>query len=344
MRRTMLGNTGLEVGVAGLGCGGSSRLGTATGRSGAESIALVRRAIDLGVTLLDTAEAYGTEEIVGRAAAEAGRDGVVISTKSRIRREGRLLSAEDIVANLEASLRRLATDRVEVFHFHGIPPADYDHVRDNLVPALLREKEKGKLRHLGITETGPNDPRHEMLLAGLDDGIWEVVMLAFHMMNQNARHSVFPLTLEKGVGTLLMFVVRRIFSEADYLREIFAGLAAEGRIPADLAAAAEPLGFLVHEAGADDVIDAAYRYAAHTAGADVVLFGTGSVAHLERNIDSILKPALPAGDVARLEELFGALEGVGLDLPPLTRNPSASPPAGPTAGPGWDRGAVGRGC
>ncbi len=316
MRRTMLGNTGLEVGVAGLGCGGSSRLGTATGRSAAESIALVRRAIDLGVTLLDTAEAYGTEEIVGQAAAAAGRDSLVISTKSRIRREGRLLSAEDIVANLEASLRRLATDRVEVFHFHGIPPADYAHVRDNLVPALLREKEKGKLRHLGITETGPNDPRHEMLSAGLHDGIWEVVMLAFHMMNQNARHSVFPLTLEKGVGTLLMFVVRRIFSDPDYLREIFTTLAAEGRIPADLATAAEPLGFLVHEAGgADDVIDAAYRYAAHTAGTDVVLFGTGSIAHLERNIASILKPALPARDVARLEDLFGALEGVGLDLP-----------------------------
>ena len=315
MRQTVLGRTGLRVGVAGLGCGGSSRLGKATGRSEAESVALVRQAIDLGVNLLDTAEAYGTEEIVGRAVAQVPRDSVVVSTKSRIRRDGQLLGAEAVVANLEASLRRLATDHVDVFHLHGVSPADYDHVRDALVPALLAEKDKGKLRHLGITETGPRDPGHRMLARGLDDGVWEVVMLAFHMMNQNARKVVFPLTRELGVGTLLMFVVRRIFSDPAYLREIFATLAADGRVPAGLAEAASPLGFLVHEAGADDVIDAAYRYARHQEGADVVLFGTGDVAHLRRNVASILKPPLPEADVERLHALFGGLEGVGLDLP-----------------------------
>ncbi len=315
MRRTVLGRTGLRVGVAGLGCGGSSRLGKATGRSEAQSVALVRAAMDLGVNLLDTAEAYGTEEIVGKAVAQVPRDGVVVSTKSRIRRDGRLLGADEVVANLEASLRRLDMDHVDIFHFHGIPPADYDHAREVLAPALLAEKEKGKLRHLGITETGPNDPGHEMLARSLHDPVWEVVMLAFHMMNQNARAKVFPLTLEKGVGTLLMFVVRRIFSDPAYLREIFATLAGDGRVPVELADADSPLGFLVHDGGADDVIDAAYRYVAHKEGADVVLFGTGDVAHLKRNVGSILKPPLPEADVEKLHELFGGLVGVGLDLP-----------------------------
>ena len=77
----------------------------------------------------------------------------------------------------------------------------------------------------------------------------------------------------------------------------------------------QPLDFLLHEGGASSVIDAAYRYGRHQPGADVVLFGTGDLAHLESNIASILKPPLPAADVARLEELFGALEGIGLDLP-----------------------------
>jgi L-galactose dehydrogenase len=63
------------------------------------------------------------------------------------------------------------------------------------------------------------------------------------------------------------------------------------------------------------VVDAAYRFARHQPGIDVVLFGTGNVAHLRSNIASILRPPLPAADVEKLERLFGSLIGVGLDLP-----------------------------
>ncbi len=110
MEFTMLGKTGLRVGVAGLGCGGNSRLGQGTGLSADQSIALVREAIDLGVNFFDTAEAYGTEAIVGAAIKSGPRDRFVISTKSRIRRAGELLATADIIANLDASLRRLDTD------------------------------------------------------------------------------------------------------------------------------------------------------------------------------------------------------------------------------------------
>jgi aryl-alcohol dehydrogenase-like predicted oxidoreductase len=147
------------------------------------------------------------------------------------------------------------------------------------------------------------------------DDCWQVVMLAFHMMNQNARATVFPQALKHRVGTLLMFVVRSIFSVPGRLQEDLRKLAAEGRVPAWLAERTEPLDFLVHEGGASSVIDAAYRYGRHQPGADVVLFGTSDLAHLESNIASILKPPLPAADVERLEELFGALEGIGLDVP-----------------------------
>ncbi len=315
MEYTELGRTGLKVSVAGLGCGGGSRLGRTAGASEAESIALVRRAIDLGVNFFDTAEAYGTEAIVGAAIKSGPRDRFVISTKSRIRRAGEKLATSDIVANLEASLRRLDTDYVDIYHLHGVPPADYDHVRADIVPALLAERKKGKFRHLGITETGPNDPEHRMLGRAVHDDCWAVVMLAFHMMNQNARQSVFPLTWKNRIGTLLMFVVRRIFSDPAYLADTMKRLAHEKRIPAEFDAAGQPLAFLLHEAGAASVIDAAYRYARHEPGAEVILFGTGSVAHLEENIASILKPPLPAADRAKLDRLFGDLRGVGLDLP-----------------------------
>jgi hypothetical protein len=67
MQYTTLGKTGLRVSVAGLGCGGNSRLGLGAGKSEAEAITLVRAAIDLGINFIDTAEAYGTEEVLGRA-------------------------------------------------------------------------------------------------------------------------------------------------------------------------------------------------------------------------------------------------------------------------------------
>ena len=67
--------------------------------------------------------------------------------------------------------------------------------------------------------------------------------------------------------------------------------------------------------GAESVIDAAYRFARHEPGADVILFGTGSIDHLLTNIASILRPPLPSHTVEMLAKLFGNLEGVGLDLP-----------------------------
>jgi len=142
-----------------------------------------------------------------------------------------------------------------------------------------------------------------------------VMMFAFHMMSQNARWKVVPHTRANGIGTLLMFVVRSLFSRPDYLKATMRELAQRGQIPVWIAESDDPLHFLVAEGGAESVVDAAYRYARHEPGADVVLFGTGTPAHVEANVRSILRPPLPPAVANRLSELFGALEGVGLDLP-----------------------------
>src|SRR5262245_44802435 len=90
MEYVTLGRTGLRVSVAGLGCGGFSRLGLGTGKSQDDAVRIVRQAMDLGVNLLDTAAAYGTEAIVGEAVGSVPRDSVVIATKAWIpRTEGR---------------------------------------------------------------------------------------------------------------------------------------------------------------------------------------------------------------------------------------------------------------
>lgn len=313
MQYVDLGRTGLRVSVAGLGCGGNSRLGAGTGKTRAESVALVRRARDLGVNFFDTAEAYGTEEILGEALV--GDDGAVVATKTHVRHGGAPRDPAGAAAGIDAALRRLRRERIDLFMLHAVAPRDYGIARDRFFPALERAREAGKIGHIGITETPPNDPGHAMLERALADDRWDAAMFAFHMMNQNARRTVFPAARARRVGTLIMFAVRAIFSDSAYLVRTLRALARAGRVPAALADRGAPLDFFVHPAGARSVIDAAYRYARHEPGVDVVLFGTGEPAHLEANVASILGPPLPAEDRARLAEWFGALEAVGLDLP-----------------------------
>jgi aryl-alcohol dehydrogenase-like predicted oxidoreductase len=315
MEYVTLGRTGLRVSVAGLGCGGFSRLGLGTGKSEAEAVALVRAALDLGVNLLDTAAVYGTEMVVGEAIKSVPRDSVVVATKAWIpHREGRS-AAERAVASLDNSLRQLQTDYVDIFQLHGVSPRAYDRALNIIAPALLKEREKGKLRHLGVTETGSSDPEHAMVQRAVKDDIWDAVMVAFHMMHQNARTKVFPLTLANRIGTLLMFAVRNIFSRPERLGVALRELTTRGQLPRWLADAPNPLGFLLHEAGASTVTEAAYRFVRHEPGVDVVLFGTGDLDHLRTNIASLLAPPLPLVDRQILTKLFGHLVGVGLDPP-----------------------------
>jgi aryl-alcohol dehydrogenase-like predicted oxidoreductase len=315
MQFTTLGRTGLRVGVAGLGCGGFSRLGLGTGGTEADAVRVVRTALDLGVNLLDTAAAYGTEEAVGKAIEGVPRDRVVLATKAGASRAGAGLPADVVIASLHESLRRMQTDYVDVFQLHGVSPAAYPHARDVILPALLRERDAGRIRFVGVTETAPNDADHAMLLEAAEDGNWDTVMIAFHMLHQNARAALFPRTIARRVGTLLMFAVRRIFARPDLLATTMAELSAAGRLPEGVNAA-DPLGFLLHPGGAASMTEAAYRFVRHEPGVDVVLFGTGNPAHVESNVAALLKPPLPQADHDRLVSLFGHLVGVGLDLPP----------------------------
>tara|TARA_R110002072_G_scaffold33205_14_gene100592 strand:+ start:2119 stop:3069 length:951 start_codon:yes stop_codon:yes gene_type:complete len=313
MDYTTLGRTGLKVGVAGLGCGGNAKVGLGRGKSEAEAVALIRRALDLGVNFLDTARGYGTEKVVGAAIGSVPRYEVIVSSKYHAGG----VTADRLAAEIDASLRDLDTDYIDVFHLHGVHPDQYDHSLAVLVPVLERARAAGKIRFLGITETAPNDHAQVMLQRAVGDDCWDVIMLGFNMMHQVARSAVLPATMKNNIGTLIMFAVRNLFSVPGRLQETMRELAAAGQVPDELADTDDPLGFLVHpeDGGAASVIEAAYRYARQEPGADVVLFGTGSIDHLEENIASILKPPLPAADTARLAGLFGHLQGVGLDLP-----------------------------
>jgi L-galactose dehydrogenase len=307
----VLGRTGLEVSVAGLGCGGHSRLGQRHGATVEESVALVKRAIELGVTFIDTARAYGTEEIVG-AAIKGQRDAVVVSSKSSAasREGGGPLSAAELRASVERSLRRLDTDYIDVFHLHGVRSSLYDHCTGVLVPELRELRDEGKIRFVAISEQFGGDPGHEMLQRAVLDDCWDVMMVGFNLLNPSARERVFAATRATDVGVLIMFAVRRALSQADELRNVVAGLVERGEIDGEAVDLDDPLGFLVHDGGASSVVEAAYRFTRHEPGAHVTLTGTGSVAHLEENLASLMLPPLPTADLARLERIFGRVDSV----------------------------------
>jgi aryl-alcohol dehydrogenase-like predicted oxidoreductase len=314
MQHTTLGRTGLNVSVAGLGTGGFSRMGLRAGKTEDEAARLILEGVALGINFIDTAPSYGTEGVVGKALKSLKRDDVVIATKAQTGRGGEYLPPARVIASLDKSLRDMGTDHIDVFNLHGIEPQDYDHARNVVAPALVKEKEKGKIRHLGLTENPITDHTNETLKRALQDPVWEVVMVGFHMLHQGARKNVFPVTQAKGIGTLLMFAVRAIFADPPRVAREMKELAAKGLVDKALVDLDNPLGFLMHAGGASSMTEAAYRFARHEPGVDVVLFGTGDAGHLRSNVEAINKPPLPEADRAKLTKLFGHLaEGIGLD-------------------------------
>ena len=315
MQYTTLGRTGLKVSVAGLGCGGFSRLGLGTGQSAEHAVGIIRQALDLGVNLIDTAAAYGTEDVVGTALRDVPRESVVVCTKASKPPGDATFSVDKVVASLDASLKRLGLDYVDVFQLHAVPPAAYDHVRDMIAPALLKQRDKGKFRFLGITETAPNDPEQMMLDRATRDDCWDTAMVAFHLMHQVARTQVFPHTMANRIGTLMMFAVRGIFARPAQLAADDAELGGCGSGSAWLA---KPM---IRWASWST-----RRAPAASPTRRIDTFGTNPAWMLccsgpatrptSEPITSILKPPLPEADRAKLSELFSHLRGVGLEVPP----------------------------
>ncbi|MFJ3384814.1 MULTISPECIES: aldo/keto reductase [unclassified Curtobacterium] len=152
----------LDVGAIGLGTMGMSAFYTGAGTDDDESVRTIHRAIDLGVTLFDTAEAYGpytNEELLRRALADR-RDDVVIATKFGLithtadeitpsSQRGISSSPESVRIALEGSLQRLGTDHVDLYYQHRVDP---DVPIEDVIGQLAQFVQEGKIRHIGISE------------------------------------------------------------------------------------------------------------------------------------------------------------------------------------------------
>jgi aryl-alcohol dehydrogenase-like predicted oxidoreductase len=307
MEKTRLGRTGLEVTVVGIGCGGPSRVGKNTGRSENESVALVRQALDAGINFIDTAEAYHTEEIIGKAIRGFDRSKLVLSTKKSTRDH---ITAEDVERSVEASLKRLSTDYIDIYHLHGVKLEEYEYLASEIVPVLQQLRDKGRIRFIAMSELFGPDSQHLMLQRALRDDVWDVMMVGFNLLNQSARERVFAKTIKKEIGILVMFAVRRALSQPERLTQIIDELIEKKQLDPDDIDLADPLGFLIHEGGAISLTDAAYRFCRDEPGAHVILSGTGNPLHLEANIASFSRPPLPEEDRARLKYIFRHVDSV----------------------------------
>jgi len=195
--KRMLGNQGLQVSAIGLGCLGMSQsYGTPDDQ---ESIATIHRAVELGVTLFDTAEAYGpfkNEELLGRA-LKGKRDQVVIATKFGWRfQDGKMAGTdsrpEHVKEVAEASLRRLGTDYIDLLYQHRIDPQVPIEATVGAMADLVKQ---GKVRYLGLSEAGAANIRrahatHPITALQSEYSLWE----------RNLEPEIIPLIRDLGIG------------------------------------------------------------------------------------------------------------------------------------------------
>src|SRR5689334_2211369 len=171
---------GLQVSALGLGCLGMSQSYGVPDEQ--ESLATIRRALDLGITFFDTAEAYGpfkNEELLGMALKEV-RPRVVIATKFGWRFENGKAAGTDsrpehVKEVAEASLRRLRTDYIDVFYQHRIDP---EVPIEDTVGAMADLVREGKVRYLGLSEAGESNIRrahatHPIAVLQSEYSLWE---------------------------------------------------------------------------------------------------------------------------------------------------------------------------
>jgi aryl-alcohol dehydrogenase-like predicted oxidoreductase len=196
-KRRKLGTQGLEVSAIGLGCLGMSQsYGPADEK---ESIATIHRALDLGVTFFDTAEAYGpfkNEELLGRA-LKGRRDSVVIATKFGWRFENGNMSGldsrpEHVREVAEASLRRLQTGWIDVYYQHRVDPAV---PIEETVGAMANLAGEGKVRYLGLSEAGEATIRRAHAVHPIS-----VLQSEYSLWERNLEPQILPVLRELGIG------------------------------------------------------------------------------------------------------------------------------------------------
>ena len=314
-----LGSTGLSVSTLSMGSGGYNRLGQTSDPPLTESEMhrLVHGVLDLGINLFDTSPGYlEAEAILGRAFKGISRDRFYVATRvvlSQFDEEKGpiLMTQEHITDSIETSLRRLGIDAIDVALIAATETADFDYMINEQFPVLERLCQQGKIRFLGSSETALSDGAHAWLRAALPTGKLDVIMIAYSMLNQSARHTVFPYCGEHDVGVMNIFSVRNIFKDPSRLKETIEALQRQELLDESIDPNA-PYDFLLEDPEIDTLVEAAYRFVVYTEGVTTAVCSAVTLDKIEQNIHSIARGPLPEMHVKRIRQLFGHIsEPVG---------------------------------
>ena len=214
METRKLGSQGLEVSALGLGCMGMSEFYGTTDED--EAIATIHRAIELGVTFLDTADMYGpftNEELVGKAIA-GRRDEFVIATKFGNMRgeQGEFLgingSAEYVRSACEGSLRRLGVETIDLYYQHRVDQAT---PIEETVGAMAELVQEGKVRHLGLSEAAPGTIRRGHAVHPIS-----ALQTEYSLWSRDPEAEALPTVRELGIGFVAYSPLGRGFLTGSY--------------------------------------------------------------------------------------------------------------------------------
>lgn len=311
MRYRTLGRTGLQVSELGYGAARGAR------QERAQFIATVRAAIDSGINFIDTASGYDGGESE-RALGEAlqGHDDVLVETKycpyeTYAVGAAYIGTPQALIASVEESLRRLRRDRLDILLGHGMRTIEsFDRfMSDGCYDAMVKLRDQGKVRFIGISELSEGDGTHQVLQRAVPTGAFDVVMLTLNFLLQTAADSVLPLCAQHGVGTVVMMPLNQA-SKVSGLVSVPAALECvrrhieKGTLPDDP---------IYRDPGLFDFLkpysipEAALRFVlAHDVG--VCCAGTRSPERLRENLRAVDPPYLDPDRLHRLRQLFGGIQ------------------------------------
>jgi L-galactose dehydrogenase/L-glyceraldehyde 3-phosphate reductase len=328
MDRRTLGRTGLSVSVLTFGCGAVG--GLMTRGTPADQERAVARALEAGINHFDTAPAYGngaSEENLGRVLAKLKPD-VVVSTKVRLAASDRGRIAEAVAASLDASLRRLGRDHVDLFQFHNAIAArldgatfGVDEMLGEVAPALARMRQQGKTRHIGFTAIGETEALHKLIASGTFDS----AQVPYNVLNPSAGAALPARYPAQDYGAILDRA--KAASVGTIGIRVLAGGALSGhedRHPLGLpvvepigsgasyaadAARARRLAAMVDEGHAGSLTEMGIRFAIAHPALSTTEIGLATITQLDDAIRAVEKGPLPPAALHRLADLQATFAG-----------------------------------